>query len=124
MLDNGEKLPIEIKDKIIFYAGPCPAKEGEVIGSIGPTTSGRMDKYATELYNMGLLATIGKGNRNEEVNRAIKETKAKYFTVIGGVAALLADMVKKSEIVAFEELGAEALYKLSVEKFPLKVEIG
>ncbi len=124
MLDNGEKLPLEIKDKIIFYAGPCPAKPGEIIGSIGPTTAGRMDKYATDLYKMGLLATIGKGNRSEDVIHTIKENHAKYFTVTGGVAALLSDMIKKSEIVAFEELGAEALYKLYVEKLPLKVEIG
>lgn len=124
LIDKGANLPFEIKDKIIFYAGPCPAKANEVIGSVGPTTAGRMDKYAAEFYDMGLLATIGKGSRNETVIKAIKRNKTKYFTVIGGVAALLADKVKKCEIVAFEELGAEALYKLYVEKFPAKVEIG
>ena len=124
MLDNNAKLPFEIKDKIIFYAGPCPAKQNEVIGSIGPTTASRMDKYAAEFYNLGLLATIAKGNRNETVKKTIKQNRAKYFTVIGGIAALLADKVKKCEIVAFEELGAEALYKLYIEKFPVKVEIG
>ena len=124
MLDKGEKLPIEIKNKIIFYAGPCPARPDEAIGPIGPTTSGRMDKFAVELYDKGLLATIGKGSRNQEVINAIHRNEAKYFGVIGGIAALLADKVKKSEIVAFEELGAEALYKLNIEKFPVKVEIG
>ncbi len=123
MLNNSQTLPIEIKDKIIFYAGPCPAKPNEIIGSIGPTTAGRMDKYAVEFYNMGLLGTIGKGNRSKEVIEAIKKNNAKYFTVIGGVAALLAEKVKRSDIIAFEELGAEALYKLQVEKFPVKVEI-
>ncbi len=123
MIDNGVKLPFEIKDSIIFYAGPCPAKPHEVIGSVGPTTAGRMDKYAAELYNMGLLATVAKGDRNEAVTKAIKQNGAKYFTVTGGIAALLADKVKKCEIVAFEELGAEALYKLHVEKLPVRVEI-
>ena len=123
MIENGSKLPFDIKDKIIFYAGPCPAKPKEVIGSIGPTTSGRMDKYAVKLYDMGLLATIGKGSRNQEVINYIKKNNAKYFTVIGGIAALLSERVKESEIVAFEDLGAEALYKLFVDKFPVKVEM-
>ena len=116
-------LPIDIKDKIIFYAGPCPNRENEAIGSVGPTTASRMDRYAVELYNKGLLATIGKGSRSEDVKTAIKENNAKYFTVIGGVAALLSDKVKSSEIIAYEDLGAEALYKLYVEKFPIKVEL-
>lgn len=123
MIEKNEKLPIDLKDKIIFYAGPCPNKKGEVIGSVGPTTASRMDKYATKFYNIGLLATIGKGSRNKEVKTSIKKNKAKYFTVVGGVAALLADCVTKKEIIAFEELGAEALYKLEVKNFPIKVEI-
>ena len=124
MMKTEVPLPLDIGNKIIFYAGPCPAKPNEVTGAIGPTTASRMDKYAVELYDKGLLATIGKGDRNTEVTEAIKRNGAKYFTVIGGVAALLADKVKKSEIIAFEELGAEALYRLYVEKFPVTVEIG
>ena len=120
---EADVLPIDIKDKIIFYAGPCPNKPNEAIGSVGPTTASRMDKYAVELYNQGLLATIGKGSRNEDVKTAIKQNNAKYFTVTGGVAALLSDKVKASEIIAYEDLGAEALYKLYVEKLPLKVEL-
>ena len=120
---EAENLPIDVKDKIIFYAGPCPNKPNEAIGSVGPTTASRMDRYAVELYNKGLLATIGKGSRSEDVKTAIKENNAKYFTVIGGVAALLSDKVKSSEIIAYEDLGAEALYKLYVEKFPIKVEL-
>lgn len=116
-------LPIEIKNKIIFYAGPCPNKPNEVIGSIGPTTASRMDKYATVLYNNGLLATIAKGNRNKDVELVIKENGAKYFTVIGGIAALLADKVKNAQVIAYKDLGAEALYKIYVEKFPVKVSI-
>ena len=121
--NEGKPLPIEIKDKIIFYAGPCPANENEVIGPIGPTTSGRMDKYAIDLYNSGLAATIGKGNRDKEVTECIKRNKGVYFTVQGGVASLLKTRVKKSEIIAFPELGAEALYKLTIEKMPVTVEI-
>ena len=120
---EADVLPIDIKDKIIFYAGPCPNKPNEAIGSVGPTTASRMDKYSVELYNKGLLATIGKGSRNEDVKTAIKQNNAKYFTVIGGVAALLSDKVKSAEIIAYEDLGAEALYKLYVEKFPIKVEL-
>lgn len=118
-----ETLPIDVKDKIIFYAGPCPNKPNEIIGSIGPTTASRMDKYAEKLYKMGLLATIGKGSRSSEVETVIKKCCARYFTVIGGVAALLADKVKNSEIIAYEDLGAEALYKIYVEKLPVKVAI-
>lgn len=122
MLEEKE-LPIDIKDKIIFYAGPCPNSPNRVIGSIGPTTAGRMDKFAVELYDKGLLATIGKGDRNIDVQNAIERNNAKYFTVIGGVAALLADTVKKKEIIAYEELGAEALYLIEVKKLPVKVEL-
>lgn len=122
MLEEKE-LPIDIKDKIIFYAGPCPNSPDRVIGSIGPTTAGRMDKFAVELYDKGLLATIGKGDRNIQVQEAIKRNNGKYFTVIGGIAALLADKVKKKEIIAYEDLGAEALYLLEVEKLPVKVEL-
>ena len=123
MLDKGENLPFDIKDSIIFYAGPCPNKDVEIIGSVGPTTASRMDKYAVELYDKGLLATIGKGERNQAVKNAIERNNAKYFTVTGGIAALLSDKVNKKEILAFEELGAEALYSIDVEKFPVRVEL-
>ncbi len=123
MTAKGLALPFDVKDKIILYAGPCPAKEGEIIGSIGPTTAGRMDKYATDMYKCGLLATIGKGNRSEEVINVIKKNKGKYFTITGGIAALLADKVMKSEIIAFKDLGTEAIYKLSVKNFPVNVVI-
>lgn len=123
MLENGEELPFDLKDKMIFYAGPCPNKPDEVIGSVGPTTAFRMDKYAVLFYDKGLLATIAKGDRSKEVFDCIKRNGAKYFSVVGGIAALLAEKVKKSEIIAFEELGAEAVYKLYVEKLPVKVEI-
>lgn len=118
-----ETSPIDLKDKIIFYAGPCPNKPNEVIGSVGPTTASRMDKYAEKMYEMGLLATIGKGSRSVDVENIIKKTGAKYFTVIGGVAALLAEKVKSSEVIAYEDLGAEALYKIYVDKLPIKVAI-
>ena len=122
MLENGEALPIEIKDKIIFYAGPCPKNNSEVIGPIGPTTSKRMDKFASKLYDMGLLATIGKGERSDDVLASIKRNNSVYFSVTGGVASLLKNCIKSAEIVAFDEFGAEAIYRLVVDKLPLKVE--
>ena len=109
-------LPIEIKNSIIFYAGPCPANTNEVIGPIGPTTSSRMDIYTPELYKLGLLATIGKGERSKEVYEVMQQTSGKYFVVTGGVASLLKSCVKSSEIIAYPELGAEAIYELNVEK--------
>ncbi len=123
LIKNNEKLPFEIKDKIILYAGPCPSKPGEIIGPIGPTTSSRMDKFAPFLYDRGLLATIGKGERNQEVAEAIKKNNAVYFVAIGGVASLLSSRIKKSEIIAFEELGAEAIYKIQADKLPVMVNI-
>lgn len=114
MLDLGEKLPFDLKNAVIFYAGPCPAKNGEIIGPIGPTTSKRMDKFALVLYKNGVIATIGKGDRT------INGLNALYFKANGGIACVLQDCVKKCELVCFEELGTEAIYKLYVEKFPLK----
>lgn len=111
IIEQGEKLPIELQNAIIFYAGPCPSAPNEIIGPIGPTTSKRMDKFAPILYKNGVLATIGKGERT--INEGI------YFKSTGGVASLLQKCVKKAELVAFEELGAEAIYKLEVEKFPI-----
>lgn len=124
LLISGQDLPFNLENKIIFYAGPCPNKPNEVIGSIGPTTASRMDKYAVSFYNQGIIATIGKGSRSKEVEDVIKKNGVKYFTVTGGIAALLAEKVVSSEIVAFENLGAEAVYKLQVKKFPLRVELG
>lgn len=123
LIYENKQLPVDYKDKIIFYAGPCPSKDNEQIGSVGPTTASRMDKYAVNFYNNGLLATIGKGERSIDVKEAINKNKAKYFTVQGGIAAFLSEKVKTSEIIAFEELGAEAIYKIKIEKLPLKVEI-
>ena len=123
MIKNKEQLPFELKNSMIFYAGPCPKKENEIIGPIGPTTSKRMDKFAPILYENGILATIGKGERSNEVIQSINKNNAYYFSVQGGVAALLQSCIKSSEIVAFEELGAEAIYKLYVEKLPVKLEI-
>lgn len=123
-LSQMKEMPINLKDKIIFYAGPCPNKPNEIIGSIGPTTAGRMDKFAIDFYNKGLLATIGKGERNTKVQEAIQKNNAKYFTVIGGIAALLAEKITAKEIIAFEDLGAEALYRLTIKDLPIKVELG
>ena len=124
MIARGEKLPFEIKDKIIFYAGPCPKNPNEVIGPVGPTTSSRMDKFAPDLYSMGLLATIGKGERGHEVYKALKENNAIYFTMTGGVASSVSRCVESSEIIAFDDLGAEAIYKLKVNSMPLRVCLG
>lgn len=116
-------LPFELKDKIIFYAGPCPAAPNEIIGPVGPTTSARMDKFCNLVYSQGLLATIGKGERSKETEETIKNYNGKYLTTQGGIACLLSKCVKQSEVVAFEELGTEAVRKLYVEKFPVCVEI-
>lgn len=116
-------MPFDIKDKIIFYAGPCPAGKDEIIGPIGPTTSARMDRYCDLLYSNGLLATIGKGERSFEAQNAIESHRGRYFSAQGGIACLLSKCIKKSEIILYEELDTEAIRKLYVEKLPLKVEI-
>jgi fumarate hydratase subunit beta len=120
-LDQGDDLPIDIKGQIIYYAGPAPAKPGHPIGSIGPTTSYRMDPFAPRLIELGLKGMIGKGNRSEEVKRALVQYKAVYFGAIGGAAALMAKSVKKAEVVAYEDLGPEAIRRLQVENFPAVV---
>jgi fumarate hydratase subunit beta len=120
-LNQGNDLPFDIRGQIIYYAGPAPAKPGRPIGSIGPTTSYRMDPYAPKLIQMGLKGMIGKGNRSEEVKNAIRQYKAVYFGAIGGAAALMAQSVKKAEIVAYEDLGPEAVRKLEVENLPVVV---
>jgi fumarate hydratase subunit beta len=118
LLDKGEELPFDPKGQIIYYVGPTPAKPGAVIGSAGPTTSGRMDAYAPRLLECGLKGMIGKGQRNGEVLEAIKKHKAVYMAAIGGAAALIAQSIKKCEIIAYEELGPEAIRRLEVEGFP------
>ncbi len=123
LLDEGKELPIDVKDAIIYYVGPSPAKPGNVIGSAGPTTSYRMDPYAPRLMDIGLKGMIGKGSRSKEVKESIKKNSAVYFAAIGGAAALMARAVKKSEVVAYEELGSEAIRRLEVEDLPVMVVI-
>ena len=122
-LENGKNLPINIEDQIIYYMGPSPAREGRPIGSAGPTTSSRMDKYAPKLLDRGLTAMIGKGKRSPEVLSAIKRNKSVYFAAVGGAGALLSKCIKSSEIIAYEDLGTEAIRKLQVENFPVIVVI-
>ncbi|WP_457680397.1 Fe-S-containing hydro-lyase [Thermovibrio sp.] len=117
-LNRGEKPPIELKGQIIYYAGPAPAKPGRPIGSVGPTTSYRMDPYAPRLLAEGLKGMIGKGTRSKEVIEAIKKYKGVYFGAVGGAAAYLARCVKSAEVVAYEDLGPEAIRRLVVEDFP------
>lgn len=120
-LDKGEKLPFDIKGQVIYYMGPSPAKPGYAIGSAGPTTSGRMDAYAPRLMAEGLKGMIGKGDRATTVTDAMKKYKAVYFGAIGGAGALISTTIKKSEIIAYDDLGAEAIRKLQVENFPAAV---
>lgn len=122
-LGRGEDLPINIKDSTIYYMGPSPAREGQAIGSAGPTTASRMDKYAPTLLDLGEKAMIGKGKRSLEVIDAIIRNKAVYFAAIGGAGALLSKCIKKSEIVCYEDLGAEAIRKIEIENFPAIVVI-
>lgn len=124
LLDEGKSLPVELKDQVIYFVGPCPAKPGQVIGSAGPTTSGRMDAYSPRLiHECGLTGMIGKGNRSGNVIDAMKNDGAVYFAAAGGAAALIAKCIKKAEVVAFDDLGPEAIYRLEVEKFKLVVAI-
>ena len=118
MVVAGKDLPFDVKGQLLYYVGPTPAKPGQVIGSAGPTTSYRMDTYAPTLIKMGLKGTIGKGSRSKEVIEAMKEHKAVYFAAVGGAAALIAKTIKKVEIIAFDDLGAEAVRKMEVENFP------
>lgn len=123
VLDRGEELPIDIVDSTIYYMGPSPARERQVIGSAGPTTASRMDKYAPRLLDLGNKAMIGKGKRSPQVIDAIIHNKAVYFAAIGGAGALISKCIKKSEIVCYEDLGAESIRKLEVENFPVIVVI-
>jgi len=122
-LDAGEPLPFEVDGQVIYYVGPTPAKPGEVIGSCGPTTSYRMDDLTVPLLERGLRGMIGKGERNDVVIEGMKNNGALYFAAIGGAGALIANSVKSSEIVAYEDLGPEAIRKLEVEDFPVIVVI-
>ena len=117
-LDRKEELPFDIKGSIIYYMGPSPARPGQVIGSAGPTTSTRMDFYTPTLLNMGLKGMIGKGKRSDEVKDAIIKNHAIYFAAIGGAGAILSKCIKKSEVIAYEDLGTEAIRRLYVEDFP------
>ena len=117
-LDKGNELPFNLKGQTLYYMGPSPAKPGQVIGSAGPTTSSRMDIYTPRLIAAGIRAMIGKGNRSLAVREAIKRYKAVYFATIGGAGALLAKSIKQVEIIAYEDLGAEAILRLNVESFP------
>ncbi|MGI6586641.1 MAG: Fe-S-containing hydro-lyase [Lutisporaceae bacterium] len=123
LLERGEKLPFEIKGQIIYYVGPCPAKPGKAIGSAGPTTSGRMDAYTPGLMKIGLKGMIGKGECSKSVIDSIVRHKGVYFAAAGGAGALLAEAVKEAEVVAFADLGPEAVFRLKVEKFPVTVII-
>ena len=122
-LEQGGELPFPIEGSVIYYVGPTPAAPGHVIGSAGPTTSYRMDAYAPSLLKLGQLGMIGKGRRNQEVIDKIKETGAVYFAAIGGAAAIIKDRIKKCDIIAYEDLGAEAFRRLEVENFPATVII-
>jgi fumarate hydratase subunit beta len=123
LIDKGQDLPIDIKGQIIYYVGPAPAKPGYPCGSAGPTTSYRMDPYAPVLLDRGLKGMIGKGLRSQEVIESMKKNKAVYFGAVGGAAALIARSIKKSEVVAYEDLGAEAIHRYYVEDFPAIVVI-
>ena len=123
LLAKGEELPIELKDNVIYYMGPSPAREGRPIGSAGPTTASRMDKYAPKLLELGLKGMIGKGKRSPQVLDAIVRNKCVYFAAIGGAGALLSKSIEASEIVAYEDLGAEAIRKLEVKDFPVIVVV-
>lgn len=122
-LKNGEELPFDIKNNTIYYMGPSPAREGRVIGSAGPTTASRMDKYAPSLLDLGLIGMIGKGKRNKAVHEAIVRNKAVYFAAVGGAGALLSKCITSSEIIAYDDLGTEAVRKLIVKDFPVIVVI-
>ena len=121
VLDRGEALPIDIENATIYYMGPSPAREGRPIGSAGPTTASRMDKYAPTLLDLGQKAMIGKGKRTKEVLDAIVRNKAVYFAAVGGAGALLSKCIVESEVICYDDLGAEAIRKLKVQDFPVIV---
>lgn len=122
-LNQDQKMPVDLKEQIIYYVGPCPAKPGQIIGSCGPTTSGRMDLYTPLLLNAGLKGMIGKGPRSKEVIQEMIKNQAVYFAAVGGAGAVIAQSVKKAEVVIYADLGPEAIYKLEVVDFPAIVAI-
>ena len=122
-LDRGESLPIDIKDQAIYYMGPSPAREGRPIGSAGPTTASRMDKYAPDLLDLGLKGMIGKGKRSQAVIDGIVRNGAVYFAAVGGAGAILSKCIKKSTVIAYDDLGTEAIRELEVENLPVIVVI-
>lgn len=122
-MKKGETLPIELKGNVLYYLGPSPAREGQVIGSVGPTTSSRMDKYTPDMLDAGLKGMVGKGKRSTEVVEAIKRNHAVYFAAVGGAGALLAQCIKEAQVVAYEDLGTEAIRRLYIEDLPVIVVI-
>lgn len=122
-LEQGDPLPIDMKNNVIYYMGPSPAREGRPIGSAGPTTASRMDKYAPTLLDLGLKGMIGKGKRTKEVSDAIVRNGAVYFAAVGGAGALLSKSITASEVIAYDDLGTEAIRKLTIENFPVIVVI-
>lgn len=122
-LNQGQELPISMKDNVIYYMGPSPAREGRPIGSAGPTTASRMDKYAPSLLDLGLKGMIGKGKRSKEVKDAIVRNRAVYFAAVGGAGALLSKSITSSQVIAYDDLGTEAIRKLEVKDFPVIVVI-
>lgn len=118
LVEKGEDLPIDIKGQFIYYVGPTPARPGKSIGSAGPTTSYRMDSFAPTLHKLGLKGTIGKGSRNEEVKQALKKYKGVYLAAVGGAGALISQSIEKAEVIAYPELGPEAIRKVQVKEFP------
>jgi len=118
LVEKGEQLPIDIKGQFIYYVGPTPARPGKSIGSAGPTTSYRMDSFAPTLHRLGLKGTIGKGSRNNEVKESLKKYKAVYLAAVGGAGALISKSIEKAEVVAYPELGPEAIRKIQVKEFP------
>ncbi len=122
-LEGGEKLPFDVQNNVIYYMGPSPAREGRPIGSAGPTTASRMDKYAPRLLDLGQIGMIGKGKRTEDVRKAIVRNQAVYFAAVGGAGALLSKSILSSEVIAYDDLGTEAIRRLEVKDFPVIVVI-
>lgn len=122
-MKKGEELPIELNGNVLYYLGPSPAREGQVIGSAGPTTSSRMDKYTPDMLDAGLKGMVGKGKRSPEVIEAMKKNGAVYFAAVGGAGALLSKCIKEAEVVAYEDLGTEAIRRLHIEELPVIVVI-
>lgn len=122
-MKKGETLPVDLKGNVLYYLGPSPAREGQVIGSAGPTTSSRMDKYTPDMLDAGLKGMVGKGKRSPEVIEAIKRNHAVYFAAVGGAGALLAQCIKEAEVVAYDDLGTEAIRRLYIEELPVIVVI-